>query len=189
MQYRVEGPQRVRGESHAGEWCERLRVIGSNGSFVHVSHEIGPSPIIAELRGSVWIRSDRPGIQLLARVVFPRTEDPRTGEPVSMLIRGTSYTQVGDWQQLTITDTPALVARGVRVLRAQLGHDVDAREAYLDRVLLNVYGGQGQTNVWIDDLELNGHIGPRVDNNVVPASGVMPARNDADQDPTAQRAI
>ena len=45
----------------------------------------------------------------------------------------------------------------VRVLRLQLGPGVDAREAYVDQVLLNVYGGPGTTNVWIDDLEIAGY--------------------------------
>ena len=38
----------------------------------------------------------------------------------------------------------------------QFGPQVDDREAYVDAVLLNVYGGPGVTNVWIDDLEVAG---------------------------------
>ena len=44
-------------------------------------------------------------------------------------------------------------------MRSQLGTDIDGREAYIQRVLLNVYGGPGVTNVWIDDLEIAGYVG------------------------------
>ena len=37
-----------------------------------------------------------------------------------------------------------------------MGPSVDGREAYVERVVLNVYGGPGVTNVWIDDLEVAG---------------------------------
>ena len=43
-------------------------------------------------------------------------------------------------------------------MRLQLGPQVDDREAYLDAVLLNVYGGSGTSNVWIDDLEVAGYV-------------------------------
>ena len=36
--------------------------------------------------------------------------------------------------------------------------NVDGREAYVSRVLLNIYGGPGVTNVWTDDLEVFGHV-------------------------------
>ena len=93
---------------------------------VYFSHAVGQPRVIAELTPSVWIKSDRPGLQLLARVVLPRTEDPRSGQPVSTLVAGTSYTQVGRWQQLHIRGIPNLLARQVRVLRLQLGPGVDA---------------------------------------------------------------
>jgi hypothetical protein len=47
--------------------------------------------------------------------------------------------------------------RQVRMLRTEFGSQIDDREAYVDAVVLNVYGGQGVTNVWIDDLEVAGH--------------------------------
>ena len=53
-------------------------------------------------------------------------------------------------------DIPQLLSRQVRVLRAQIGPEVEPREAYVDQVLLNVYGGPGQTAVLIDDLDVVG---------------------------------
>ena len=161
--YRVQQHGRLQGEAHTGTGCERLTLLGDYGTYVHISHEVGRARVIDELLPGVWIKSDRPGLQILAQVVLPRTEDPRTGRPVSTLVRGSSYTNVGRWQQLRIEDVPRLLARQVRILRTQLGPAVDGREAYLDRILLNVYGGPGATNVWIDDLDIAGFVASRYD--------------------------
>ena len=37
-----------------------------------------------------------------------------------------------------------------------------AREAYLDAVVLNAYGGPGVTNIWVDDLDVEGYVPPAV---------------------------
>src|SRR5205085_7017148 len=118
------------------------------------------------------IKASRPGIQILARVVLPHTADPRSGQPLATMIRGDIYTAVGSWQQLRLLDTPQLLTRQVRVLRAELGPNVDQREAYIDAVLLNVYGGPGQTTVTIDDLDVAGLV-PR--DNELMAKGIVQA--------------
>ena len=87
-QYRIQRHQRVHGEAHTGDGCERLTLLGSGGTYVYISHEIGHPRVIDELLPTVSIKSDRPGLQLMARVVLPRTVDPRTGHPVSTLLRG-----------------------------------------------------------------------------------------------------
>jgi len=150
--------QRVQGEARTGRRCERLTISASGGTYVYFRHEVGRPRVIDELSPSVQVKSDRSGLQLLARVVLPRTVDPRTGQPVSALVGGSSYTGVGHWQQLRIDQIPRLVARQTVVLRSQLGPHVDPREAYLDCVLLNVHGGPGVTNVWIDDLDIAGFV-------------------------------
>ena len=104
------------------------------------------------------VSPDRTGLQLLARVVLPRSRDPQTGGPMTVLLRGDVYDRSGLWQQLTIREADQLLERQVRVLRSQFGPDVDAREAYADLLVVNAYGGTGVTNLWIDDLELRGQI-------------------------------
>ena len=86
--------------------------------------------MIDELAPSVWIKSDRPGLQLAARIVLPRTADPRTGRPVTTIVAGSGYTDVGRWQQLRLEGIPRLLTRQVHLLRMQLGPQVDDREAY-----------------------------------------------------------
>jgi hypothetical protein len=156
--YQVDGHQRVRGVAYTGEGCEWIRITGSGGSLVYFGHDVGRARVIEELLPTLRVRSDRAGLQMLVRVVLPRTEDPRTGRPVTMLIRGTSYSSVGHWEQLRVEAIPKSLARQARVLRLQMRQDVDEREAYIDEVLLNVYGGPGTTNVWIDDLDIAGYV-------------------------------
>ena len=155
--WQIVQQRRLPNEGRTGGGCEFLRIQGDAGSTAYVSHAIGRPRIIPELAPTVWIKSDRPGLQLEARVVLPRTEDPRTGRPVVTVLTGTSYTDVGRWQQLRFDDLPRLLGRQIRVLRTQLGPSVDGREAYLGELLLNVYGGPGATSVWIDDLNIAGY--------------------------------
>ena len=82
------------------------------------------------------------------------------------------------------TTSRPLLERQVRVLRLQFGAGVDSREAYVDQVWLNAYGGPGTTNLWIDDLELTSVVAPTNTGPVVQVSGVeiLPER-EAPQSP------
>ncbi len=144
--------------AHGGQGCEWLQVVGQGGSTVLVAHDIGRPWVIGELRPSIWVCADRPGIQFYAEVTLPRTLDPRTAKPLTTNVFGTAYTTAGRWQQLEIVAFPPMLARQVRILRSQLAMNVDGREAFVSRVLLNIYGGPGVTNVWTDDLEVFGHV-------------------------------
>ncbi len=158
VRYQTLRHQRVAGDAHSGQGSELIQIAGGAGSFVYFSHDVGSARIVAELAPRVWIKSDRPGIQLLAHVVLPHTADPRTGKPAAVLLRGTSFTATGAWQMLQMTDTPLLLTRQLRVLQAEMKSQVDGREAYVDQLLLNVYGGPGETTVDIDDLEIAGMV-------------------------------
>jgi hypothetical protein len=155
--YRIVAHERTTQGPHSGTGCEFVALEASPpGSFVYLSYDVGRAPVIPELTLGVWVRSNRPGLQLAARVVFPRAIDPKTRQPLWTLIVGPKTDQVGRWEQLQIRDLPLVVSRQARVMRSQLRTDVDTHEAYIDHVLLNVYGGPGPTQVWIDDLEATG---------------------------------
>lgn len=157
--YDIREQQRTPHIRLTGERSEWISLVGGEGgTYVHVGHEVGNARIIDELVPTIQIRSDRPGIQVLAEVTLPRSRHPQTGKPLTTLVRGTSYSMVGKWQQLRIDDLPRLLTRQTRILRNEFGPTVDPREAYVSRIVLNVYGGPGATNVWIDDLDIAGYV-------------------------------
>jgi hypothetical protein len=157
-QYRIAAHRRVLGEGRAGTNCEWLSITAGHGSYLYIAHPIRRCRIVSELLLSVGVKANRPGLQLLARVVLPHSLDAATGKPLVALVEGTAYKQAGGWEELRIDNFPQLVERQVRVLRARHGSQVDPRGAYIDVAVLNVYGGQGATQVWIDDLELQGAV-------------------------------
>lgn len=156
--YRVDAHQRIQGEAHTGRGCEWLRISGTMEGYVYFAHDVGHPRVIDELLPTVWVKADRSGIQLLVRVVLPRVRDPQTGVPLSPVVGGSSYTAVGRWQQLRIDGIPQRLTRQARLLQPHVNSAVDVREAYVDGILLNVYGGAGTTNVWIDDLDIAGFV-------------------------------
>ena len=68
----------VQGDAHRATAANGSRSKAS-GSYVYFAHDVGRPRIIDELAPSVWIKSDRPGLQMAARVVLPRAVDPRSG--------------------------------------------------------------------------------------------------------------
>jgi len=137
---------------------EQFRIAAGQGTYAYIVRDITPSRVIPEWSPSLWVMSDRTGLQFMARVVFPRTADPRNGKPLTALLRGDIYQESGSWQQLRIHHPDRLLERQVRVLRSQYGPGVDDREAYVDMVVLNAYGGSGTSNVWLDELEFRGQV-------------------------------
>jgi hypothetical protein len=158
VRWQAEFHGRVQGEARTGDGCERLRISAAEGNHIYFAHDIGRARIIDELIPTVQVRADRPGIQLFARVVLPRTQDPGTRRPVAMYIPGSTYKQSGRWEQLHVDGIPQSLMRQTRVLRTQLGPSVDPREAYVDQVVLNVYSGPGVASLWIDDLDVAGYV-------------------------------
>ena len=171
-QFTIRDQQRTPVIRNTGERSEKITVVGQGGTYVYVAHDVGRPRVIDELVPTIQIRSDRVGIQLLAELAFPRSLHPQTKEPLTVLVRGTSYTNVGKWQQLRIDDLPRQLTRQTQILRQQFGSAVDSREAYVSRIVLNVFGGPGTTNVWIDDLDIAGYVAtsssPPVAGEVVP---------------------
>ena len=92
-------------ETAANSWLSTRRLAARLS--ISASTSVG-APIIPELAARVWVRSDRPGVALLARVVFPRTIDPQTRAPVVTFVPGTVYDQVESWQQLSLDNFPTV---------------------------------------------------------------------------------
>ncbi len=156
--YRVVAHQRSLHEPHSGQASEQVRLLCGRGTFVYLTHETSRCLVIPDLTVSLWVKSDKPGMQLLARVVLPRTPDADGNGFMTALLRGSMYTEVGSWQQLRIDRFDQLMEQQTRVLRQRFGSHVNADDAYVDMVVVNAYGGAGTSDVWIDDLEIVGHV-------------------------------
>lgn len=152
--YRIHAHERSRQTVHRGMRSERLLFAAGNGTKLWLSHPIDQARFIEELKISVWVKSNRPGLQLMARVVLPDPENSSEGEPVVALLRGDHYQTAGRWQRLAIRDPGLLLKRQLQLLRYKLDRDVHRAGAYVSDVLLNAYSGPGTTEVFLDDLEL-----------------------------------
>lgn len=164
---------RVRRPVHSGRWAEKFYLASSGGSFAYVTTPIEMASVIEELSFSLWIRANRPGMQVAARVVLPRSINPNTGKALTLKIYGDSYQNVGRWQQLFLEQVLQKVRRQTRI--AQSGHSgkVDFREAYVDRIMINLHGGNGETTAYIDDLTIHGLISKK-SNSLVLADQIAP---------------
>ena len=159
-------------QAHSGAGCEFLDLQMDRGTYAHLTYKIPHLRVIDELEPSLWIKSNRKQLQLLARVVLPRTLDSKSGEPLKFLIRGSQYEFTGQWQRLSLKRCRQAMMQQIPSLRSQFGSTVNPKQAYIDLIVVNAYGGRGSTQIWIDDLKISTPIVESGD----PAK--MPARPD-----------
>ena len=167
--------------AHSGAGCEFVQIEMSRGTYAHLTYSIPPVRVIDELQPGLWIKSNRMSLQIMARVVLPRTIDPKSGKPLKFLIRGSQYELAGQWQRLSIQRCREALMRQIPSLRSQFGSTVNPKQAFIDMIVLNTYGGIGTTNIWTDDLRIatpiTGYTGP---------DQVQPAAELATESPVAQ---
>lgn len=138
-----------------GASVERLVIVCPPGESMRIAQAIGAAPVIDESRIAIRVRTNRPGLQIAARVVLPRTGSG-TQPPQTLVVRGSRDEAPGGWRELEIRDLPILVTRQARVLRTGSDIPIDERGAYIDRVILIVPGGAGASEVLIDRLIVKG---------------------------------
>lgn len=128
---------------------------GKSDGYVHYVYPVGKAPINDELRIGLYLRANRPDIQIMARIVLPKERDPKNVENVlTTYLRGDVYQQVGRWQLLEIGRPVSLTKQQQQLMTESYKRSLDFTGAYVDNVVLNMYGGPGSTKVWIDDLEV-----------------------------------
>ncbi len=141
--------------AHGGQRSEYFQLQVEQGSFIHYTYDVGRAPVADDLNVGVWVKANRPNLQLFCRVVLPRERDPQHIDQVlTTVVRGDAYELVGRWQQLTLRQPVKRLREQQQLLQAAVKRDVNTTDAYVDRIVLNVYGGPGQTDVWTDDLEI-----------------------------------
>src|SRR5262249_19714097 len=80
--------------AHDGKRSERFQFEGGAGSQFFVSYPLPSIPVTEKLEAALYVRADRVGAQLYARVVLPADIDPETRAPSFVLIPGTIYDRV-----------------------------------------------------------------------------------------------
>lgn len=138
-----------------GQQCEHIRLSAERGNHIYYVYPVGKADLIEELTLSLWLKANRPGIQLFARLVFPKERDPKNLDaPLTLLLRGDVYQKQGRWQRLELLTPVKVAQQQLQLLRAELGRDINPDGAYVDQVVLNLYAGPGLVEVWIDELEI-----------------------------------
>ncbi len=143
---------------------------GKNESnFAYYYYPTPAAPLVEDLNAELWLHSNKPGVQLLARVVFPRIRNPKQlDEPLTRLVLLDEYrAPAGGWQKLILKRPADILKDQKQALRLQLKRDPDVSDAYIDRLVLNLYTGPGEIEVFIDNLE----IGPVKTGAAPPAIG------------------
>ena len=141
--------------AHSGERSEFIQLDMKQATFQHYLYPVGKAPINDDLTATLWLKANRPGLQLMARVVLPQERDPKNLEaPLTTMIRGDIYQNTGRWQRIGLSKLLPSVKQQQQLLQAQTQRQVNFNDAYIDALILNVYGGPGATEVWIDDLEV-----------------------------------
>jgi hypothetical protein len=147
-----------------------------DSAYIYYYYDTPQAPINELLTAGVWVKATKTGIQLRARVVFPREPDPANPQlPLTSLIVGKTYDKSRSWEKLTLDDVPELLNKHLPVLQARIGRAVNATDAYIDRLVLNLYAGPGSVDVWVDDLDI-GPVKERTDNATIGNTGIPVGR-------------
>lgn len=141
------------GRTHS---CETVTAAIAPGYSIYLDYLVDPAPVIEELKLEVQVRANRPGLQLAAEVVYPRAVDPATGLPRRSVITGDRYARSGEWQRLELTQVPLQARRQARLLSSSFKEAIDPAQAYVDRIILIVPGGAGESRVDTDELTVTG---------------------------------
>lgn len=140
---------------HEGRRSERIAFSADGpGSALYYSFPLPRIPLAPDLEVSLYARSNIAGQQLLARIVLPADTDPDTGQASFLLVAGTISDDPDRWERLELTDVPRAAEAQARILRIKTGRKIDLEGAYLERLVVNLYGGPGDCEVFLDDLAI-----------------------------------
>ena len=138
--------------AHEGRTSEHFVYSSGVGSGFYFSYPLPKVPVKDTLKASVYVRGNRAGVQLFARVVLPSDTDPETKAPSFLLVPGTIYDNADRWQRLELLGLRGSLERQARVLRASTRRPVSLEGAYLEQLVVNLYAGAGETETFLDEL-------------------------------------
>ncbi|HEX4414539.1 MAG TPA: hypothetical protein VH107_12985 [Lacipirellulaceae bacterium] len=146
----------IPGGARDGDGIERIAVAATVGQSVMLKCTVPAMAVVDELQVRLWVKSNRPNIQLAARIALPRSVDPSGQGVATAIVKGQAYDQPGRWQQLVLTELPKSLAAQVRVMRTMQNGAVDTHEAYLESVVMIVPGDPNGVELGTDELEVEG---------------------------------
>ena len=158
---RLLAHDRTNRAAHEGRTSEHFQFASSLGSSFFYSYPLPRVPVADNLSLSLYVRANRSGVQLFARVVLPADIDPDTKSPSFLLVPGTIYDNVDRWQRLELTELRPSLERQARVLRAKSHRPVKLDGAYIEQLVVNLFAGTGETEVFLDELNV-GPVPPAV---------------------------
>ncbi len=168
--------ERTNRAAHEGQLSEGFQFEAGIGGGLYFSYQLPNIPVTERPEGrplrpieSVGGADPRPGGP--ARRRRPRQPRPRR----IVLVPGTVFETPDRWQKLELADMLPSIERQAKVLRASSKRPVSLKGAYLERLVVNIYGGEGETEVYLDELT----VGP------VPATLAANPRTDS----TGRRAV
>lgn len=151
----LEAHDRSSRAAHDGRSSERIQFTTGPGSALYFSYPLPQVPLSRDLSAQLYVRANQEGVRLSGRVVLPGDTDPETDQPSFVTVAGTSYETADRWQKLELAGLPGAVEQQVRILRARTRRPIPLDGAYLERLVVNVYGGPGDSEVFLDDLTVS----------------------------------
>ncbi len=146
--------ERSQRAAHDGRLSERFQFEAGPGSQFFVSYAVPNVPVSDDLDVGLYVRSDRAGVQIYGRVVLPSDIDPETKAPSFVMVPGTIFDEPDRWQRLELAHMIPAIEQRARVLRVLSRRPVRLDGAYLERVVVNLLGGPGSSDVFLDQLEI-----------------------------------
>jgi hypothetical protein len=150
----LQAHERSSRAAHEGRTSERITFNAGLGSNFYFSYPLPHALVGPKLGVQLYVRSSKPGMRLLAKVILPKDLDEE-GRPYFVMVPGTIYTDTDRWQRLVIGNFPAEVLRQVHIRRTATHRKVPLEGAYVEALILNVYSGQGLTDVFLDELSVS----------------------------------
>ena len=139
---------------HGGLLSEHFHFNAGPGSQFFVSYALPRIPVSEDLSVTLQVRSNRGGVQIFGRVVLPSDVDPETKAPSYVMVPGTIFDQIDRWQRIELVQMLPTIERQARVLRASTRRPVRLDGAYLEKIVVNLLAGAGESEVFLDDLEI-----------------------------------
>lgn len=149
---RVSIHERRRGAGRDGG-AEFIRVTASReGSAVRLEHGMPAATVLDELEVAVWMKSSHLGFRLDLQITLPDTTDPSTGRPLTFMVKGDSYQDVNQWQQLKCRTSDRVVNDQLRILRHRRQSALSLKQMFVDHLVIEGQVPSGSTDLFFDSL-------------------------------------